>query len=188
MSRIGRLPITIPDGVDIDITGTHVVVTGPKGTLQRDVAPELRLVTEDGQLRVERPGSDKRSRELHGLLVIDPVGNGLILPVAGRKRSCDDQLGAAGSAADRELHRLIGCTALGNRGCRNDRRVVDRRGGLTDNPVVGAGDRPGRGRGGRRCRRRRHVAQHVFQAFRPFLALHHGAGSKTGHRIGRTLR
>ena len=67
MSRVGRLPIPIPDGVDIDITGTHVVVTGPKGTLSRDVAPELRLVTEDGQLRVERPGSDKRSRELHGL-------------------------------------------------------------------------------------------------------------------------
>ena len=67
MSRVGRLPIPIPDGVDIDITGTHVVVTGPRGTLSRDVAPELRLVTEDGQLRVERPGSDKRSRELHGL-------------------------------------------------------------------------------------------------------------------------
>ena len=67
MSRVGRLPIPIPDGVDIDITGTHVVVTGPTGTLSRDVAPELRLVTEDGQLRVERPGSDKRSRELHGL-------------------------------------------------------------------------------------------------------------------------
>jgi large subunit ribosomal protein L6 len=67
MSRVGRLPITIPSGVDIDVTGTHVVVKGPKGTLERDVAPELRLVTEDGQLRVERPGSDKRSRELHGL-------------------------------------------------------------------------------------------------------------------------
>jgi large subunit ribosomal protein L6 len=67
MSRVGRLPIAIPSGVNVDISGTHVVVTGPKGTLERDVAPELRLVTDDGQLRVERPGDDKRSRELHGL-------------------------------------------------------------------------------------------------------------------------
>ena len=67
MSRVGRLPIAIPSGVNVDISGTHVVVTGPKGTLERDVAPELRVVTDDGQLRVERPGDDKRSRELHGL-------------------------------------------------------------------------------------------------------------------------
>jgi large subunit ribosomal protein L6 len=67
MSRVGRLPIAIPAGVDVDISGTHVTVKGPRGTLERDVAPELRLVTEDGHLRVERPGSDKRSRELHGL-------------------------------------------------------------------------------------------------------------------------
>ena len=67
MSRVGRLPIAIPSGVNVDIQGTHVVVTGPRGTLERDVAPELRLVTDDGQLRVERPRDDKRSRELHGL-------------------------------------------------------------------------------------------------------------------------
>jgi large subunit ribosomal protein L6 len=67
MSRVGRLPIPIPSGVNVDISGSHVVVTGPKGTLERDVAPELRLVTDDGQLRVVRPGDDKRSRELHGL-------------------------------------------------------------------------------------------------------------------------
>jgi large subunit ribosomal protein L6 len=67
MSRVGKLPITIPAGVDIDISGNHVVVKGPKGTLERDVSPQLRLVTDDGQLRVERPDDEKRSRELHGL-------------------------------------------------------------------------------------------------------------------------
>jgi large subunit ribosomal protein L6 len=67
MSRIGRLAITVPEGVQVDITGNHVAVKGPKGTLERDFAPEMRIVQEDGSLRVERPNDDKKSRELHGL-------------------------------------------------------------------------------------------------------------------------
>jgi large subunit ribosomal protein L6 len=67
MSRIGRLAIPIPSGVEVSIVGNHVAVKGPKGQLERDVAPELRVVQEDGELRVERPTDDKRSRELHGL-------------------------------------------------------------------------------------------------------------------------
>jgi large subunit ribosomal protein L6 len=67
MSRIGRLPIPVPDGVDVSIDGNRVVVKGPKGELSREVAPELRIVREDGTLRVERPDDEKRSRELHGL-------------------------------------------------------------------------------------------------------------------------
>ena len=57
----------MPAGVDIAITGSHVVVTGPKGTLEREIAPQLSLVREDGVLRVERPNDSKQSRELHGL-------------------------------------------------------------------------------------------------------------------------
>jgi large subunit ribosomal protein L6 len=67
MSRIGRLAIPIPSGVEIQIDGNHVTVTGPKGQLERDVAPELRIIREDGELRVERPSDEKRHRELHGL-------------------------------------------------------------------------------------------------------------------------
>jgi large subunit ribosomal protein L6 len=67
MSRVGRLPIAIPSGVAIDVTGNHVVVTGPRGTLERDIAPLLSLVNEEGTLRVERPSDEKRARELHGL-------------------------------------------------------------------------------------------------------------------------
>jgi large subunit ribosomal protein L6 len=67
MSRIGKLAIPVPSGVEIDIVGSHVTVKGPKGTLERDLAPELRIVHEDGTLRVERPNDDKKSRELHGL-------------------------------------------------------------------------------------------------------------------------
>ncbi len=67
MSRIGRLPIPVPAGVDITIDGSHVAVKGPRGVLSRDISPELTIVREDGVLRVERPDDLKRSRELHGL-------------------------------------------------------------------------------------------------------------------------
>jgi large subunit ribosomal protein L6 len=67
MSRIGRLPITVPSGVDISVEGATVSVKGPKGTLSRDIAPQLTIVREDGTLRVERPDDGKQSRELHGL-------------------------------------------------------------------------------------------------------------------------
>jgi len=67
MSRIGRLPIPIPDGVDVTLDGTHILVRGPLGQLERDLAPELEIVREDGVLRVHRPTDDKKARELHGL-------------------------------------------------------------------------------------------------------------------------
>ena len=67
MSRIGRLPIPIPSGVDVTLDGNRITVKGPKGELSRELAPEMRLVRDDSALRVERPSDDKRSRELHGL-------------------------------------------------------------------------------------------------------------------------
>jgi large subunit ribosomal protein L6 len=67
MSRVGRLPIPIPTGVEVSINDSHVVVSGPKGTLERDISPQLSLVSEAGVLRVERPSDEKRARELHGL-------------------------------------------------------------------------------------------------------------------------
>jgi large subunit ribosomal protein L6 len=67
MSRIGRLPIAIPSGVDVTLEGNRITVTGPKGELTRELAPEMNVVRDNGVLRVERPNEDKRSRELHGL-------------------------------------------------------------------------------------------------------------------------
>jgi large subunit ribosomal protein L6 len=67
MSRIGRMPITIPDGVEVALEGQHVRVSGPLGTLERDVHPEMKVVQEDGALRVERPSDAPRHRALHGL-------------------------------------------------------------------------------------------------------------------------
>jgi len=67
MSRIGRLAITIPAGVEVTLDGNHISIKGPKGQLERELSPQLRVLQEDGSLRIDRPTDDKRSRELHGL-------------------------------------------------------------------------------------------------------------------------
>ena len=67
MSRIGRLPITVPQGVDVTLDGERITVKGPRGELSRELVPEMHVVQEDGALRVERPDDEKRSRALHGL-------------------------------------------------------------------------------------------------------------------------
>ena len=68
MSRIGRLPIAIPAGVDIKIgEGNLVTVKGPKGTLERKLSADMNIAIEDGHVVVTRPSDLKRFRELHGL-------------------------------------------------------------------------------------------------------------------------
>ncbi|WP_250282606.1 MULTISPECIES: 50S ribosomal protein L6 [unclassified Frankia] len=67
MSRIGRLPIPVPSGVDVSVDGTEVVVKGPKGTLSHSVAEPITVSAQDGQLLVARPDDERRSRALHGL-------------------------------------------------------------------------------------------------------------------------
>ena len=67
MSRIGREPITIPAGVDVKIEGNVVTVKGPKGTLTREIVPQLTLQQEGNVLTVTRPNDEKETRSLHGL-------------------------------------------------------------------------------------------------------------------------
>ena len=68
MSRIGRLPITVPAGVEINLDGQTVTVKGPKGSLVHIVAEPIRVEkTEDGTLSVTRPNDERASRSLHGL-------------------------------------------------------------------------------------------------------------------------
>ena len=67
MSRIGRLPIEIPTGVDVTVTGSAVTVKGPKGELALTVANPIEVKIEDGQLLVTRPDDERESRSLHGL-------------------------------------------------------------------------------------------------------------------------
>ncbi|MYH78316.1 MAG: 50S ribosomal protein L6 [Acidimicrobiaceae bacterium] len=67
MSRVGNSPITVPSGVEIDVDGRRVVVTGAKGTLSRDLPGEITLRADDGILHVERPDDTAQNRSLHGL-------------------------------------------------------------------------------------------------------------------------
>ena len=67
MSRIGRLPIPIPAGVDITVDGSTVLVKGPKGELTLSVASPIEVKKEDGQIVVTRPDDERASRSLHGL-------------------------------------------------------------------------------------------------------------------------
>ena len=67
MSRIGKLPITVPPGVDVAVDDATVTVKGPKGTLSHRVAPPITVQRSDGVLTVSRPDDERTSRALHGL-------------------------------------------------------------------------------------------------------------------------
>ena len=67
MSRIGRLPIAIPAGVDVTIDGRTVTVKGPKGQLSRELHPDIAVSREDGSIVVTRPTEQKVHKQLHGL-------------------------------------------------------------------------------------------------------------------------
>ena len=68
MSRIGRAPITVPAGVEVKVdANNHVTVKGPKGTLERDLVPQIKVQVEAGVIHVTRPDDEKLTRSLHGL-------------------------------------------------------------------------------------------------------------------------
>jgi large subunit ribosomal protein L6 len=68
MSRIGKLPVTVPSGVDVRIEGRTVTVKGPKGTLEHTVAEPITLERDDsGAVLVKRPNDERRSKAMHGL-------------------------------------------------------------------------------------------------------------------------
>ncbi|HEX3467733.1 MAG TPA: 50S ribosomal protein L6 [Candidatus Elarobacter sp.] len=67
MSRIGKLPVTIPSGVDVTLADSLVAVKGPKGQLQQHVLPVVTVAIENGQVVVTRKSDDKPGRSAHGL-------------------------------------------------------------------------------------------------------------------------
>jgi large subunit ribosomal protein L6 len=67
MSRIGKMPIPVPSGVDVTIDGSHITVKGPKGTLEHDAPATITVSREGDDLVVTRPDDERENRALHGL-------------------------------------------------------------------------------------------------------------------------
>ncbi|MGD2166204.1 MAG: 50S ribosomal protein L6, partial [Anaerolineae bacterium] len=62
MSRVGRMPVPLNEDVQVDIEGSRVSVSGPKGSLSREFDPDMEIAVEDGQLVVRRPTDQRRHR------------------------------------------------------------------------------------------------------------------------------
>ncbi|WP_276835663.1 50S ribosomal protein L6 [Megasphaera stantonii] len=67
MSRVGRMPIDIPAGVNVNLDGHVITVKGPKGELTRTLHPDMKITVADNIITVERPSDEKEHRALHGL-------------------------------------------------------------------------------------------------------------------------
>lgn len=67
MSRIGKVPITVPSGVDVQLDGQVIRVKGPKGNLERNLPGQMQVKFADGLIQVDRPSDSKSHRSLHGL-------------------------------------------------------------------------------------------------------------------------
>ena len=67
MSRIGKSPISLPNGVNVDLEGSGLTVKGPKGSLTQDFHPEMKISVDNGVLSVNRPSDSRDHRSLHGL-------------------------------------------------------------------------------------------------------------------------
>ena len=91
MSRVGRMPITVPPGVVVDIKQNEVIVTGPRGKLQRQFNPDMSITLNNNSLIVSRPSDSKEHRSLHGLTrsllanMVEGVTNGFekVLEIVG---------------------------------------------------------------------------------------------------------
>lgn len=105
MSRIGRSPITVPAGVEVKIEeSNHVVVKGPKGSIEKSFVPQLIIDQKDGVVTVSRPNDEKENRSLHGLT--RSLISGMIIGVSeGYKK--DLQIHGVGYKAAKDGKKLV---------------------------------------------------------------------------------
>lgn len=88
MSRIGRMPITVPAGVDVNLNDHIITVKGAKGTLTRAIHPAMKVEIADGVITVTRPNDEKENRSLHGL-TRTLINNMVVGVVDGFKKELD---------------------------------------------------------------------------------------------------
>lgn len=88
MSKIGQLPISIPQGVNIELSGRIVTVTGPKGSLSFEFRPEVEVVSENDILKVSRKSESKFAKSLHGL-TRSQIANMVIGVTVGHKKTLE---------------------------------------------------------------------------------------------------
>jgi large subunit ribosomal protein L6 len=88
MSRIGRSPIPVPEGVDVTVDGDRLTVRGPRGTLEQVLPPDMSVRRDDGVLLIERPDDERRHRALHGL-TRSLVNNMVVGVTAGYQRDLE---------------------------------------------------------------------------------------------------
>ena len=80
MSRIGNMPVAVPAGVEVKIDGQHITVKGPKGSLERDIHPNIKVELDGNEIKVTRPDDSKLNRSLHGTTraLIDNMVEGVV--------------------------------------------------------------------------------------------------------------
>jgi len=108
MSRVGKQPVPIPDGVKCDLKDGHLKVTGPKGTLEFDVTAEIVVAIDDGAVNVTRPSDRPDHRAKHGL-VRALINNMVIGVTQGFEKSLEIQgVGYRASLQGKALNLLVG--------------------------------------------------------------------------------
>ena len=105
MSRIGRAPITVPAGVEVKVEeNNHITVKGPKGTIERDLVPQIKVEVDAGVIHVTRPNDEKANRSLHGL-TRTLVSNMVIGVTEGFKKTLE--VNGVGFRASKEGNKLV---------------------------------------------------------------------------------
>ena len=66
MSRIGNMPVTVPEGVEVKLEGQHITVKGPKWSLERDIHPNIKVELDGNEIKVSRPDDSNQNKSLHG--------------------------------------------------------------------------------------------------------------------------